>query len=226
MPNPFNPSTTVRFVVGTTARVRVDVIDVRGRKVRVLEDARLEHLARGAGHLAGAPGRGLVVPAAEVADALRDLWAASDPTPSQRYLPYAAAFGDTECDSSETLGQVPTTDFDNDCGGPASVIDPSTDLPAWIVDNDWLELVVYHVDPECTLAQRNCAGATLSLDGAPGLHAVVAVAGRPFSGQARPGSAVGDYLDDPGNTGGGNTTYTDQPLTLTDNDNFAGIPAP
>jgi outer membrane protein assembly factor BamB len=43
-PNPFNPSTTIRFTLGEAARVRLGIYDVSGRLVRVLLDDR-----RGAG---------------------------------------------------------------------------------------------------------------------------------------------------------------------------------
>lgn len=36
MPNPFNPRATVRFYVGTPGAVSIDVVDVRGRRVRRL----------------------------------------------------------------------------------------------------------------------------------------------------------------------------------------------
>lgn len=44
-PNPFNPRTTLRFVLPTDARVEVAVFDVKGRRVATLRD---EHLAAGA----------------------------------------------------------------------------------------------------------------------------------------------------------------------------------
>ena len=37
-PNPFNPSTTVPFVVGTRGRARLEVFDLRGHRVAVLFD--------------------------------------------------------------------------------------------------------------------------------------------------------------------------------------------
>jgi hypothetical protein len=41
-PNPFNPSTTVRFAVPWSARVRLAVFDLQGRLVRVLRDGLAE----------------------------------------------------------------------------------------------------------------------------------------------------------------------------------------
>ncbi len=41
VPNPFNPSTTIRFVVPTDGPVRLDVFDVRGARVVTLVDATL-----------------------------------------------------------------------------------------------------------------------------------------------------------------------------------------
>lgn len=37
-PNPFNPRTTIRFELPTAGRVRLEVFDVRGRRVRLLLD--------------------------------------------------------------------------------------------------------------------------------------------------------------------------------------------
>ncbi len=42
VPNPFNPSTSVGFVLGSEARVTLGVYDVRGRLVRGLLDAEME----------------------------------------------------------------------------------------------------------------------------------------------------------------------------------------
>jgi len=39
-PNPFNPTTTIRFELGSAARVTLDVFDVRGRHIRTLADGR------------------------------------------------------------------------------------------------------------------------------------------------------------------------------------------
>jgi flagellar hook assembly protein FlgD len=40
-PNPFNPRTVIRFDLGRESRVRLEVFDVAGRLVRVLQDGRL-----------------------------------------------------------------------------------------------------------------------------------------------------------------------------------------
>ena len=40
-PNPFNPSTSIRFDLPTASRTRVEVLDMRGRRVRALLDADL-----------------------------------------------------------------------------------------------------------------------------------------------------------------------------------------
>jgi hypothetical protein len=41
-PNPFNPSTTIRFSLPRPARARVTILDLLGREVAVLEDGKLE----------------------------------------------------------------------------------------------------------------------------------------------------------------------------------------
>lgn len=159
-----------------------------------------------------------------VADELLAFHQASASSSSQRYLPYAAGFGSSECDNGATLGQLPLADGDFDCGGPSEVLD-ATEFPDWFRNNDWFDLVVYHVDPECTEAQRNCAAATLALDDGSGYQAVIAGAGRALGGQMRPGSGVGDYLDDPENTDG-DATYVELPLAPDDNDVLRGVRTP
>ena len=38
-PNPFNPRTTLRFVLGSSGRAELSIFDIGGRKVRTLVDA-------------------------------------------------------------------------------------------------------------------------------------------------------------------------------------------
>lgn len=58
-PNPFNPSTTVRFMLAARARVRVDVFDAAGHRVATLADgtfpAGLNHVAWDGSNRAGTP---------------------------------------------------------------------------------------------------------------------------------------------------------------------------
>lgn len=159
-----------------------------------------------------------------VADQLLVFHQASAGTPGQRYLPNAAAVGSRECDAGTTLGQLPLEDGDGDCGGATGILDEN-DFPAWLRDNGWLELVVYHVDPACTEAQRDCAAATLALDDGTGFQAVVAGAGRALGTQVRPGSGVGDYLDDADNIDG-DADYVERPLGPADNDVLRGVRTP
>ncbi len=41
-PNPFNPSTTIKFIVPKSARVRITVLDVTGREIALLVDKDME----------------------------------------------------------------------------------------------------------------------------------------------------------------------------------------
>jgi len=41
IPNPFNPSTRIRFEIAKEAHVRINIYDVTGRRVRQLENARM-----------------------------------------------------------------------------------------------------------------------------------------------------------------------------------------
>lgn len=143
--------------------------------------------------------------------------AGSDPA---RYLPWAAALGTTDCDSGRHSGRPPTTD--GDCGESLD----TADFPGWILSNDWLDFVVYHVDDDCTSASTGCAAGTLELGGSGGLDAIVAGAGRALAGQSRGGgSTVADYLDAPENTDG-DARYEDGPLAADDNDALRGLELP
>lgn len=157
----------------------------------------------------------------EVEDALEEYYAANG------HLPYAADFGTIECELNNHLGQLPLAE--GTCGGTYEVFDED-DFPDWMKSathpnggNDWLELVVYHVDTEC--ATGNCAAATMTLDDTGGLQAVVAAAGRALGSQMRPGGGVGDYLDDPENIDG-DADYVERPLGPGDNDVLRGIEVP
>lgn len=166
--------------------------------------------------------------ARETAKVLRDFYRDSSPAPASRYLPYTADFGSTECtDDGAALGQLPTTDTDDDCGGSDKVLETAA-FPEWMTDNGWLSLVVYHVDPLCTEAERRCGDATLDFAG-ESVPAVIAVAGRPFdpqgASQDRPGSDVSDYLDRSENADG-DAEYIDARLGPANNDVLIGLSLP
>ncbi len=149
------------------------------------------------------------------------------------YLPYAAAFGaGLSCDAGERLGRLALSA--GDCGANATLtsddfdpdsVSPEPDPYEWIVDNDWPELVVYHVDSVCTDTQSDCPAGGFELDADTGLALILGGAGSAHSGQARPGTAVSDYLDRAVNQDG-DGAYEDGPLTPADNDVFRGVAFP
>ena len=157
-----------------------------------------------------------------VAEELVATWESSAATQSQRYLPYAAAFGADECENGRELGRIPTADTDSDCGG---LFLDTTELPSWVTDNGWLDLVVYRVDSDCTRAERNCSAATLLVNGTGTHQAVVAGAGRPLGAQTRPGTGVAEFLEDNRNLDM-DDAYADTPLTSSDNDVLNGVTLP
>jgi hypothetical protein len=161
----------------------------------------------------------------EVAAELQHAWRASHTDPHQRYLPYPADFGGTDCDANLEKGRLPMADPANACAGTAFA---AQDFPAWVTDNEWLDLIVYHVDPACTEAKRNCAAAGLRLDGKKGLQALIAGAGRALGGQSRPGT-LSDHLDGANNTDG-DAHYVAGAAKAGRNDAFLGVrtaaPAP
>lgn len=172
-----------------------------------------------------------------VARRLREFHEASDPgNPDGRYLSRAAPFGESACDDDSLLGQVPTEE--GDCTGPFEELAANPDhtngcdseagageWAPWIVCNQWLEFVVYHVDSECTASTRNCDAALMMLDDDADLPAVVAAAGRPFSDQIRPGNDITDYLDAPENVDG-DKDYTDKHMQANRNDALRGVTLP
>lgn len=117
-------------------------------------------------------------------------------------LPRAAPSGSTECDSTTFVGQIPTAQ-----GGcnPDEYIDlDDLDSPEddWIIENDWLEYIVYVVDKGCTAAGSGCG--SLSVNGEDGVHTVLFGAGA-------------DGLDHDKNTDG-DDEFVRTPVTHTNND--------
>jgi len=158
----------------------------------------------------------------EVEVVLRDFFADRPGAPAGGYLPYAADFGTTVCEQGRERGQLPLGP--GDCGA-GEVLD-SMDFPQWVRDNDWLDLVVYHVDPACVEDQKNCGSGTLVLGSDAGLDAVAAAAGRAHTGQDRSaGADVADYLDAPINTDA-DGQYKEQTPSGADNDVFRGMVMP
>lgn len=161
---------------------------------------------------------------------------------SDRFLPWASRLGSApafECEPGLVLGHLALANTaDEDCaddaylgGDFAGAFADWSDDNEWIVDNDWLDFIVYHADPACAPDARDCANAATDLDDASDPYlAVLGGAGRELAGQDRgSGAAVADYLDrapnvdndpeSPGTPG----TYRNLRRTLSNNDVFRGL---
>lgn len=134
---------------------------------------------------------------AAVAEQLNEFFDMSSPAPGSRYLPDALGFGGSDCADEGDPGYLPVTDEENGQGVCGEALERD-EFPDWIVDNEWLRMIVYHVDPACTQAEKSCSDATLTLDGQRA-SAIVGAPGRPLTGgsfaQVRPGNSIDDYLD-------------------------------
>ena len=155
---------------------------------------------------------------AEFEIALRQFHADND------FLPFAAAFtGGASCDIGVRYGRVAT--HEGTCGS-GKTLTPA-DLPAWVMNNDWNEHVVYSVDYECTEGRKNCGAATHTLKSTSGLATVLAGAGSLLGGQDRTGGYpdISDYLESAENTDY-DGTYDDVVLRDDDNDVMRGFALP
>lgn len=150
----------------------------------------------------------------------------SAPGSGNRYLPYAEGFGGSDCADEGEPGYLPVTDDENGNGDCGKALKES-EFPDWIVANEWLGMIVYHVDPACTQAQRNCAATTLILDDKRA-HAIVGAPGRPLDetpfNQNRDGSGVdiNDYLESSENTDL-DPVYENRRLSRRHNDVLSGV---
>lgn len=130
-------------------------------------------------------------------------------------LPRAAPLGETACDSDTFRGLVPQSD--SDCSpGSDEFIDPDG-LPSWVVDNSWLDYIVYIVDSNCTAAGSGCGGGSLSVNGGNGVRRILVGAGPELPSQDRNNTALTEYLDMEKNTDGDDDFVTG-PVTQANND--------
>lgn len=139
------------------------------------------------------------------------------------YLPFAAAIGDGDgqCDDGVTVGLVAT--LQGNCGPYETLEESNFSSDPWVVDNGWLDQVVYVVDSECTPGWTSCPLATLALEDEFGLAVILAGPGSPLAGQDRGSpSSVADYLDSTENTDGDNV-FDDARPAPDDNDVLTGI---
>lgn len=147
------------------------------------------------------------------------------------FLPFAANFGESDCVVGKITGGVATST--GSCP-PGSHLEED-DMPGyvdpvdrgWLLDNDWLDHVVYAVDGNCMQGQSGCAFADYQLKSNSGLAVVLAGAGSEISGQDRvnPGSDIFDFLESGENTDG-DSTFDDAVLSSADNDVLRGFALP
>lgn len=161
-----------------------------------------------------------------VTERLAEFYEDSAPVSGSRYLPYAEGFGGSDCAAEGEPGYLPVTDNESGNGDCGKALKES-EFPGWIVANEWLGLIVYHVDPACTQAQRTCEETSLSLDDKR-VHAIVGATGRPMDeapiNQNRDGSDVdiNDYLESSENTDL-DSVYENRRLTRGHNDVLSGV---
>lgn len=151
----------------------------------------------------------------------------------RHYFPFAASFdGDLSCEKDLLVGRVAISA--GDCeppGSPAPHIKTlrESDFAGaeWILDNDWLDHVVYRVAEECSRGSDECVGADLQLSDDSGLSVVLGAAGTVLDGQNRTGGTpdIADFLDSDENTDG-DKVFDDAPLSGTDNDILRGFVSP
>lgn len=140
------------------------------------------------------------------------------------FLPYAAAFsGGASCDKWARFGRVAT--HEGDCG-TGNTLTPS-DLPNWVMNNDWDEHVFYTVDEQCTEYYQSCGASEQRLRLNTGLAAVLGGAGSLLAGQDRSTSSrdINDYLESGENTDF-DSIYDDVALADDDNDVMRGFALP
>jgi len=114
-----------------------------------------------------------------------------------------------------------------------SLLDPNNAATGWFVRNQWHRLAFYAVsegfapgwNSQCnTVGNPACLTVNTPSTPAGGRRAVVALAGRSLSGQARPSANLADYLDTAANRDG-NTTFEQKPVNATFNDRIITIDA-
>jgi len=113
------------------------------------------------------------------------------------------------------------------------LLDPNNAVTGWFVRNQWHRFAFYAVsegfapgwNSQCNTA-GNPACLTVNTPSIPavGRRAVVALAGRSLSGQARPSANLADYLDTAENRDG-NTTFEQKPVNAIFNDRIITIDA-
>jgi hypothetical protein len=114
-----------------------------------------------------------------------------------------------------------------------SLLDPNNATTGWFMRNQWHRLAFYAVsegfapgwNSQCNTA-GNPACLTVNTPSTPagGRRAVLALAGRSLSGQARPSANLADFLDTAENRDG-NATFEQKPVNATFNDRIITIDA-
>jgi len=151
------------------------------------------------------------------------------------FFPYAASLSDNPnyyCDNMLRSGHLPLaigTGFipgsGLDCTG---IPNWSAPMPAWFINNNWIEVIYYALAAPCVPGTALCDGAgnmiTVNNLSIPNNNkaAVVISAGTAFVGQVRPPVIAADLLDSLENNNGDNL-YERLPITASNNDQFAVI---
>lgn len=136
-------------------------------------------------------------------------------------MPRAAPLGSFACDSDTFRGRIPLSSGDCQSDEEFDAQDLEDWVEArdteWILDNEWLEYVIYVVDEGCTESGSGCGGLTMNAH--TNVMGILVGAGRSLSGQNRATDAFDTYLDLPVNTDD-DGVYEAAPLSDEHNDVF------
>ncbi len=130
--------------------------------------------------------------ARQVVASLNAYYVNSDPNPTNRYYPYAAAYqltGTTACINNQLFGQLPLSG----CSTP----EVSAYLPPWFTQNKWEDVTFYTLSTDCSIANSGCDTnfGKLTVGTDTNVNALVISTGAALFGQNRPTAIPSDYLE-------------------------------